>query len=70
MTASSSDKISSGLPTELNIVGAYPNPFNPTTTIKYEIPEQMHTQILLYSVTGAQLAVLSDRMEEARCTQS
>ena len=64
MTASSSDNIASGLPTEFSITGAYPNPFNPSTTINYEIPEQMNTQIVLYSLTGAQLAVLSDKMEE------
>jgi|FLOH01.1.fsa_nt_gi uncharacterized membrane protein len=64
MTASSTDEIALGLPTEFSITGAYPNPFNPSTTINYEIPEQMNTQIVLYSVRGAQLAVLSNKLEE------
>ena len=65
MTASSVDEITSGLPVEFSITGAYPNPFNPITNIQYEIPQQMNTQIVLYSVTGAELAVLSDGMAEA-----
>ncbi|NQT61834.1 MAG: T9SS type A sorting domain-containing protein [Candidatus Marinimicrobia bacterium] len=65
MTASSTDRIASGLPVEFRITGAYPNPFNPTTNIQYELPEQMNTKVVLYSVTGAELAVLSDGMTEA-----
>lgn len=65
ITASSVDEIASGLPVEFSITGAYPNPFNPTTNIQYEIPERMNTQIVLYSVTGTELAVLSDGMAEA-----
>lgn len=60
MTASSTDRIASGLPTEFKIVGAYPNPFNPITNIQYEIPEQMNTKIALYSVTGSELTVLRE----------
>jgi len=65
MTFSSTDEPASGIPTEFRITGAYPNPFNPSTTIQYEIPEQMQTQVILYSVTGAQLAVISEKVEEA-----
>ncbi|MBC8376098.1 MAG: T9SS type A sorting domain-containing protein [FCB group bacterium] len=65
MTASDVDEIGSGLPKEFTITGAYPNPFNPITNIQYELPERMNTQIVLYSVTGTELAVLSDGIEEA-----
>jgi len=65
MTASSTDRIASGLPLEFKITGAYPNPFNPTTSIQYELPERMNTKVVLYSITGAELAVVSDGMTEA-----
>ncbi|NQT61833.1 MAG: T9SS type A sorting domain-containing protein [Candidatus Marinimicrobia bacterium] len=65
MTTSSTDRLATGLPTDLRITGAYPNPFNPSTTIQYEIPEQMNTKVVLYSVTGAELAVLSDGIARA-----
>ncbi len=65
MTASDVDEISSGLPIEFSITSAYPNPFNSSTNIQYEIPERMNTQIVMYSVTGAELVVLSDGMIEA-----
>ncbi|MBC8193255.1 MAG: T9SS type A sorting domain-containing protein [FCB group bacterium] len=64
MTASNIDEDLKELPSEFSIIGAYPNPFNPSTTINYSIPERMNTQVVLYSVTGSQLAVLSDKLEE------
>ncbi|MBC8193256.1 MAG: T9SS type A sorting domain-containing protein [Candidatus Marinimicrobia bacterium] len=60
MTASSTDRMVSGLPTEFSITGAYPNPFNPSTTINYEVPQQMQIKIALYSITGTELAVLRE----------
>ncbi|MBC8193254.1 MAG: T9SS type A sorting domain-containing protein [Candidatus Marinimicrobia bacterium] len=60
MTASSTDEIATGLPPEFSITGAYPNPFNPTTTIQYDIPKLMQTKIALYSITGTELAVLHE----------
>lgn len=33
-------------------VEAYPNPFNPSTTIHYELPTAQHVQMLVYDVTG------------------
>ncbi len=65
MTASDVDEIGSGLPVEFRITGAYPNPFNPMTNIQYELPEHMDTRVVLYSVTGAELAVLSEGMAAA-----
>ncbi|MBC8193252.1 MAG: T9SS type A sorting domain-containing protein [FCB group bacterium] len=60
LTYSSTDRIASGLPMAFRITGTYPNPFNPTTTIQYEIPEQMQTKIALYSITGTELAILRE----------
>lgn len=34
------------------IAGAYPNPFNPTTTISYTLPQSAHVTLTIYDLTG------------------
>lgn len=37
-----------------------PNPFNPVTTIQFGIPEPGHVILLVYDISGRQVAVLAD----------
>ena len=48
----SSFGIDNGLPTEFVIEKAYPNPFNPTTRIRYGISTQTSVSIVIYDMTG------------------
>lgn len=43
----------------------YPNPFNPSTTIRYNLPEPSLVQLDVYSVTGQRVAALADGQENA-----
>ncbi len=43
------------LPTESKITGNYPNPFNGTTTISFDIHKKSFVQMKLYSIDGRQL---------------
>ncbi|MFH1196198.1 MAG: T9SS type A sorting domain-containing protein [bacterium] len=46
------------LPTEFKLYNNYPNPFNPTTTIKYDIKEEVDVTIKIYDTIGREIATL------------
>jgi len=46
------------LPTEFNISGIYPNPFNSTTTIRYSLPIPTHVSLEVYNLTGQQITTM------------
>ncbi len=53
------------LPVEFALLEAYPNPFNPSTTIRYELPGPSPVSIVVYDVLGRALAALVDGVEDA-----
>jgi len=48
------------LPTTFEVFGAYPNPFNPTTTISYALPEAGKVSLTVFDVSGREVAKLVD----------
>jgi hypothetical protein len=45
-------------PGEYSLAPAYPNPFNPATTIRYELPEAVPVQLLVYDLLGREVTRL------------
>jgi len=40
------------IPTEYALLGNYPNPFNPTTEIRFQLPEKSEVTIKIYDIRG------------------
>ncbi len=53
------------IPTEFALHDAYPNPFNPLTEIRFDLPETGHVTLKVYDVLGREQAVLVDEMRTA-----
>ncbi len=48
------------LPDEVMLMGNYPNPFNPRTTIRYALPQAGTVRLVVYDMLGREVAVLAD----------
>ena len=46
------------LPKEFKLYDNYPNPFNPTTTIKYDIANNSFVKLTVYDLTGKEIETL------------
>jgi len=52
-------------PGSVRLVGNYPNPFNPLTTIRYELPVAAHVSLIVSDIIGREVARLVDGFEGA-----
>jgi len=52
-------------PQTIGMVSAYPNPFNPTTTIQFTIMELSAVEIEVYNMLGEKVATLEDNYMQA-----
>ena len=43
----------------------YPNPFNPVTTLRYDLPENGHVNITIYDMLGREIKTLMDQTQDA-----
>ena len=54
------------LPNTVSLHDAYPNPFNPSTTINYNVPSDMNVNLSVYDLRGRLVAELVNGFHEAR----
>ena len=53
------------IPDKTELRAAYPNPFNPTTTIRYTLAEQQKVRLEIYNTIGRRVQVLVDDRKDA-----
>jgi len=53
------------LPNDYALEQAYPSPFNPTTTIRYQLPLDSRVTLTVYNVLGEVVGVLKDEVQGA-----
>ncbi|MEK7727164.1 MAG: choice-of-anchor I family protein, partial [candidate division KSB1 bacterium] len=53
------------LPIQIALFPNYPNPFNPSTTIRYSLPEAAHVTLRVYNMMGVEVATLVEERREA-----
>jgi ASPIC and UnbV/FG-GAP-like repeat/FlgD Ig-like domain len=53
------------LPRKVQLHRAYPNPFNPTTRIDFDLPKQARASLAIYDVAGRLIRVLRDEVMSA-----
>ena len=62
LTSSSTIKV---LPAEFALHAAYPNPFNPSTTISFDMPEAGKVSLSVYDLRGALIGTLLNESKVA-----
>ena len=58
-------EVSVSSPFSFELSQNFPNPFNPTTKISFEIPIQSEVRIILYDITGQEIKTITNQKYEA-----
>ena len=63
------DEGDSNVPDSFELEGNYPNPFNPTTTITFSVPESSPVRLAVFDMLGREVRVLVDGNVSAGSTE-
>ena len=68
-TPTSVQSILGAVPEEFMLCDAYPNPFNPSTTIRYGVPERSYVRLTVINTLGQIVTDLVDAEQSAGWNQ-
>ncbi|HUI29256.1 MAG TPA: T9SS type A sorting domain-containing protein [Candidatus Acidoferrales bacterium] len=57
-------RVTSNIPSQYS-VKSYPNPFNPTTNINYQVPKDSRVKLMIYDAIGREVTTLADGTKKA-----
>lgn len=63
--ATSDVRIGETIPSDYNLSQNFPNPFNPSTSIEYSIPEQSFVELKVFDILGNEVATLVNEERSA-----
>ena len=53
------------MPNQFKVYDAYPNPFNPVTTLRYQLPEENLVSVIIYDMAGKEVKTLIYQQQTA-----
>ncbi|MCC6476335.1 T9SS type A sorting domain-containing protein, partial [bacterium] len=53
------------LPTEFALHANYPNPFNATTALNFDVPTEAHVELVIFNIAGQEVARPVDQVMAA-----
>ena len=57
--------VSNTLPNQFQLHANFPNPFNPTTSIKYDLPKDALVSLMIFDITGREIRHLVNETQNA-----
>jgi hypothetical protein len=63
-TSTSVSQHENQLPNQFELSNNYPNPFNPTTVMNYELPVRSRVSLKVYDILGREISELADGIKE------
>jgi len=58
-------QLDKSLPSEFELKMNYPNPFNPSTTIPIELPDESFVEVAIYNILGKKIVILSEEIKSS-----
>jgi len=65
LTTTSVEGITEQTPSSFSLRQNFPNPFNPSTLITYELPKESYVSLTVYDIVGRRTGTLVDRVQSA-----